>query len=440
MGMSGFGGASFYQTPPITTTIDRITSGIDPTQLSQNNTAKSRSRNGYLGYEISYEVDSLNLISAQFNLNGNRSQGSDNQQSILQDANTIQQSYRLSSNSRGRGNGMDAALNYQLGFKADKNRLLTLSYRYFNSGSNQTNQLAITDRMNYGLPDYRQLNDQNFSEQTIQLDYVYPVRKVTIEAGIKGIRRKNDSDFQYRSYNVETGRFDLNAQLSNQFSNTQDVYGIYSSAQYNLKTWTIKGGLRLEQTVMSADFISTESTVSQNYFNVVPSVAISKKFKNNSGLNLGYSQRIQRPGINQLNPFVDRSNPAFERAGNPNLGPQTGGDVQLGYNFSKKVSVNAGLAYGIRNHMIFPVSVYDSTTEITRTHLPKRGPGRLPQVNLSIAYPITKKWNASVNVWAAFAIAEGWSIRCGSEIPDSSTMHPFPAGTGLRKAGGSMPT
>src|SRR5690606_11332408 len=155
----------------------------------------------------------------------------------------------------------------------------------------------------------RQINEGRSSEQTIQADYIHPWKKITIEGGIKGIMRNNPSDFQYSSLNSQTGEFDIDPSRSNKFNNDQTIWGIYNSYQYNLKDWGFKAGLRLEQTTIDADFVSTSSQIDQNYFNLIPSVSVNRKFKNMSSLNLGYTQRIQRPGIWNLNPFVNRSNP-----------------------------------------------------------------------------------------------------------------------------------
>jgi len=429
-GMTGLAGGSIYNTPRTSSSINRLTYGTEPTSLSQNGSSISKNRSGYIGYEVSYEIDSLNLISGQLNVNGNESTGSGDQISFLRSEDEVLQRYRFANTNDGNGNGMDAALNYQKGFRADKNRLLTLSYRYFRFGNNQNTNLAISDRIAYDQPDYRQLNDQHFAEQTVQVDYVYPIKKLNIEAGLKAIMRDNNSDFQYRSYDSETGQFELLPGLSNKFANNQNVYGAYNTYQYNLKSWGVKAGVRVEQTVMRADFISTESTVRQNYFNVIPSVSINRKLKNNAGVNFGYTQRIQRPGIYQLNPFVDKSNPSFERTGNPNLRRALVNDFQLGYNKSKKGSVSLSVGATIFKDLIFPVSVFNPVTNITYITFGNTGRARLLMANLNINYPITKKWNFNLNSRTAHGKVSG-TVN-GVMITNSGLMYQINASTGYR--------
>lgn len=401
-GTSGYGGASLYNSPSTENSNSRLTFGnTNATNLNQTGSRKSDSRSGYFGSELSYEIDSLNLISGQFNINGNRSEGLSHQQSLLMGNNETIESYQLANTNEGKGNGIDAALNYQLGFKSNKNRLLTFSYRYFSYSNRQFNSLNVTEPIRYFNPDYKQNNKGSSSEQTFQIDYAHPVKKLTIEAGIKGILRNNKSDFRYDSLNTD-GFFELDPQRSNKFNNRQSVLGAYNSYQYNLKDWGFKGGLRLEQTLIYADFISSASQLQKNYLNLVPSISINRKLKNMSSLTLGYSYKIKRPGIHQLNPFVDRSNPNFESSGNPNLRPASASGVELKYSRFKKGSINIGLSYEFYNKLIMPMSTFDASGKITRTTFGNTGKARVIGSNININYPFTKKWNGTLNAHAGY--------------------------------------
>lgn len=429
-GISAFGGANRQINLPIRDGVQRITTEGQPTTLLQEGTTGSESRTAYLGYELSYEIDTLNLIAAQFNLNGNKSAGNSTQMSTLMRSDVRLQGYNLSTNRTGKGNGVDASLNYQRSFRADKNRLLTFSYRYLTYGDQQASDLSLADRVNYPLPDYRQVNDQRFAEQTFQVDYVHPIRKHQIEVGLKGILRDNQSDFQYASADSVTRQFVIQPMSSNRFRNTQNVFGGYTSYQYALKGWGLKAGLRIEETVIDADFISVDSRLKRTYFNLIPSVSVNRKFKNSSGLTLGYTQRIQRPGIYQLNPFVDRSNPNFERSGNPDLRPALVNDIQLTFSGAGKAQLNAGLGFTFFRDLVFPVSVYDSTTTITRTSYGNTGTAKLPNVFVNLNYPITKRWNVSVNSRVAYGMVQG--LVNGVLIRNEGLMHNIAASTGYR--------
>lgn len=406
-GLSAFGGASRYNVPALSFINTRSTFREFPSTTDQRGTNSSESGNAYLGMEVSYDIDSLNLISGQLNLNGNRNSGLGTQTSHLETPDGIEQHYRLLNTGSGHGNGRDAALNYQRGFKADKNRLLTFSYRYYGFENSQKNTIGISERVRYELPDYRQLNNQRFSEQTLQADFVYPSKKLSVEAGVKAIFRKNESDFGYLNRVTDTGEYQQADSLSNHYLNSQTIYGLYNTYRYKHKSWDIRGGFRVEQTLLDADFLSTNSQVSQNYFNVIPTIALGHKV-GKGNLSLSYTQRIQRPGIYQLNPFVDRTNPNFERTGNPDLRPAIMTDINLSYSWAKKTSVNVAVGHVFIKDMIFPVVVYDPATGISRSSYNNVGRARLlPTLNLNVNHPFSKKWNMSLNSRLAYGMTEG---------------------------------
>ncbi|RYY20502.1 MAG: TonB-dependent receptor [Sphingobacteriaceae bacterium] len=88
--------------------------------------------------------------------------------------------------------------------------------------------------------------------QTFQLDYVYPVKKLNIEAGGKAILRDNFSDFRSENLNNTTGFYEINPTQTNDFTYQQNVYSVYNSYQLKLTKWTAKAGLRLEHTSINA--------------------------------------------------------------------------------------------------------------------------------------------------------------------------------------------
>ena len=395
-GINAYGGYGTYKLPETSILSRRTTTGELPSSLVNDGTRKNKNVNGYGGVEFSYEIDTLNLLTLEVNPYAGSFKGLNTQLFSLSDGmnNT---SYDVLTNIKYDWSGFESTLNYQRGFKSNKDRLLTLSYKFSNNINPQFNELLFSNRQNYTDPNYRQQNDTRSKEQTIQLDYVHPLKKLTIEGGLKGILRDNSSNFETRYFNEATGDYILDATKTNQFNNNQDIFGAYNSYAYNLKSWGFKGGVRLEGTFVNADFISTGSNVKTDYFNVIPTISINHKFKNTSSLNLGFTQRIERPGIYNLNPFVDRSNPNFESTGNPDLEAVLSNNFNLSFNTFKKGNINIGLSYSFANNTIQNVSVYDPATQITRSTYLNIGKDKSLSTNLNVSYPITSKWNSSIN-------------------------------------------
>jgi len=403
LGLSAFGGVSQFENPGTIFRSERTTTandvlGLPSTALNQEGRNSYEGKSTYLSTELSYEIDTLNLITGDFSFNQYGNDGISNLASSLLQASELYQSYRSSNVSDNLGKGYDFSLNYQKGFKSNKSRLLTLSYRVNNYKNNQESNFNISERLNYDpeiFPNFLQYNDEQSKEQTIQADYVHPVgKKLNIEGGIKAILRDNNSMFEYQGQNAG-GAYVIDSLRTNNFNNNQNVYGIYNTYQYNVKDWGFKAGVRLELTDIKADFISQSSNLDQSFFNVIPSLSINRKFKNMSSLNFGYTQRIERPGIWQLNPFVQRQ-PNFESSGNPDLEPVLNNSFELNYNKFKKGSINIGLNYSFANNTIQRVSSYIPEFEITRSTFVNTGKDKKLGTNFNINYPILPTLNLTL--------------------------------------------
>ncbi|WP_316766102.1 outer membrane beta-barrel protein [Pedobacter frigiditerrae] len=406
-GIATNAGGSLNSSPLLDNTNSRITLN-NPTNLWQYGNRDQSGKSGYAGAELSYEIDSLNLISAQINYNANDNESLSNQFSTLNNSQKLLHSYQLQNNLDGRGSGIDAAFNYQLGFKKDKNRLLTFSYRYYDFSNSQYNNVdvlnQIIDNTNpslTALKDYQQENTGGSSEQTAQIDLVYPLKKVTIEAGVKAILRDNSSNFEFLSVNP-AGDFVIDATRSNNFDNKQNVYGIYNTYQFNIQKWGVKTGIRVEQTD-----IKLGNQINNNSINFIPSISVNRKFKNNSSINFGFTSRIQRPGINQLNPFVDRSNPNFESSGNPDLKPMIGQSFEATYSRFKKATLNIGFRAIIIDNLIMPQVSTDFSTNITRTSFANTGGAKLLGLNVNVNYPFTPKLRLALGAMGNYGMVHG---------------------------------
>ncbi|HEY4876398.1 MAG TPA: TonB-dependent receptor, partial [Puia sp.] len=282
----------------------------DNSNLTQNGTNTFNGKNRYGNAELSYEIDSLNLVTGSVEFyHGTNNQRSTQLSNMVDSNGNVEQKYNLQNSGYNSYEGLDASVNYQLGFKKDKNRLLTLSYKFSYSPNKQFNDNIFSDTINYDQANYKQYNDAGNKEHTIQLDYVHPFNKLTLEAGGKAIIRNNFSDFETDNFNDTINKYVVDTLQSNNFNYHQDILSLYNSYQFKWNDkWTAKGGLRLEHTSVNADFISVGSSVNQNYNNFIPSISIQRSL-NSSSITFGYTDRISRPGIYQLNPFVDQSNP-----------------------------------------------------------------------------------------------------------------------------------
>jgi hypothetical protein len=411
LGYSGIFGYSHQRQNTNTFGNTQTRFAADPSDVTVLDQSGANTHNGSYYYnqnELSYEIDSLNLISASAGIYDNPSRSDNDQLSqLFSPANSILQQYRQMNKGSNHNNGYDANLNYQMGFKRSKDQLLTLSYKYSYVPGSLNTDSRFSEQLAFGQEDFLQRNKEGLKEHTIQVDYVQPFTQVNIEAGAKAILRNNFSDFTTDTL-VSPGTYNRNAPQSSAFDYQQDVYSIYNSYQLKLDKWAAKAGLRLERTDVAATF-AAGNDLNTGYTNLIPSVSLQRKFENSS-INLGYTQRIQRPGIATLNPFVNTSNPLFISTGNPGLKPELANSFALSYGNFKKGAVNAGLNYAFSNNSIQSVTSFKDTIvtgihqKITNTTYRNIGSnstlGLNVNTNLMFAQKVTLSLNGQVSkVW-----------------------------------------
>ena len=111
---------------------------------------------------------------------------------------------------------------------------------------------------------------------------------------------------------------------------SQNITAGYVSYTYSTQNkYTFKLGTRYERTSITANDQLGDIAIPA-YQNVVPSLNISKSLSQKTMLKLSYNNRIQRPGLQQLNPNFNAANQQNINIGNPSLRPEISNNVELG--------------------------------------------------------------------------------------------------------------
>ncbi|HYF70123.1 MAG TPA: TonB-dependent receptor [Ohtaekwangia sp.] len=192
------------------------------------------------------------------------------------------------------------------------------------------------------LNDYKNYNESNNQEATIQVDYQQPIQdNQMLELGAKNILRKVSSDLTV--FRKEDGVFvrDDN-RVSNNLNYDQNISAAYLAYTLTLKNgYSFKAGSRYEYTTIKA-YTQTENNIEiPSYGLIVPSINISKKLQNGKTIKASYNRRIQRPSIRYLNPNYQQDDNLNVTIGNPRLDPEYTNNYELGYStFVKGTSLN----------------------------------------------------------------------------------------------------
>ena len=200
-------------------------------------------------------------------------------------------------------------------------------------------------------------------EGTIQIDFTNPLDSVsTLEIGAKSILRNVKSDYRVATALDGSDDFQDVPTLANVFDYNQQVASAYLAYSRTSKNkWSINAGARYEHTFIQAQFLAGKVPFSNNYGNIIPNVSISRNLPKNQKLKLSYSQRIQRPMLWFLNPYVNASEPQSTYSGNPYLNPELTHSAEASYNvYIKESSVNATFFMRQTNNAIERIRTVDS--------------------------------------------------------------------------------
>jgi outer membrane receptor protein involved in Fe transport len=230
---------------------------------------------------------------------------------------------------------VDAGLNYRRTFKKEDQALevnLSTSLGNNNYGVNNYQTLLPHDSVFYGI------NNNNAGkehETEIEIDYTQPFSdKVNFDAGADFTYNNISSNSDVLALDPVGKNYFYDSTLSNYLTYKQSVYAAYAELSFPVSNWfDVKAGSRYERTQINAYFSQAEQQVSTPGYNTfVPSIYLLKKLPANQSIKLSYSKRINRPGYEDLNPFINTSDPKDITAGNPYLKPEIGNRIEFAYN------------------------------------------------------------------------------------------------------------
>ncbi len=223
------------------------------------------------------------------------------------------------------------------------------SSRFFNTGLFGTQPAG----------DQTTATDFKEAQHTFKLDYTKPFsEKVTLETGAQYLTNVVSNDYEVN--NLTDGEWTNDPNLTNLFEYDQKVLGTYATGAYEGEKWGIKLGLRLENTDLNTLLANTGQANRQNYTNLFPSAHTSYKVTDKFSLQAGYSRRVFRPRLWDLNPFFNVRNNFSIRTGNPALQPEFTDSYELTSIYVlDKVSMNFGIYHRYTTDVVERISTFE---------------------------------------------------------------------------------
>jgi iron complex outermembrane receptor protein len=142
--------------------------------------------------------------------------------------------------------------------------------------------------------------------------------------------------------------------------------------------------------------VTNNEVVNRHYLDFFPSVFINHTLNDKNELGVSYSRRIDRPGYDDLNPFVYYLDQYTYGKGNPFLNPQYTNNFELHYTYNKTINVTMGYSH-IMN-AITQILITDPVSKATyQTNLNLQSQNNY-NINVYTPYTITKWWTGNVNL------------------------------------------
>ena len=298
----------------------------------------------------SYEIDSLNLMTASANFFGYKADANTQNTNERWDKNSLL-IYKFDNNMTTPGYSdlnLGGRFDYQHKTHLD-GEVLTLSYMLAATRPQTTFRQTYSNMVNFPVSytSYDQNTRERFTEHTFQIDYVRPFGKHhKIESGTKYILRYNNStslmDYQGTTPDMES-KFKHNAQVA----------AAYLSYILTAGKWAARAGLRYEFTRMKASYPDgSNPDYHANLNDWVPSASLQYKISDSQTLKVSYNTSINRPGIGYLNPAII-STPTAVSFGNANLGSSRNQKLQLEYMLvTSKLTLQLSPYYSFTNNGI----------------------------------------------------------------------------------------
>ncbi len=202
-----------------------------------------------------------------------------------------------------------------------KDEALTLSYMLSTQHSRDNSIVEYSDVLNIPIGYKSRISDsrERFIEHTVQLDWTRPFAQYhKFETGLKYIYRMNNSHTVYThdyADQSQAGALDTDTR----FEHGTQVGAAYASYTFNRGKWSVRAGLRYEFSRLAASYPDgSASGFGSNLSDWVPSASVNYKFSDANSLKWAFSTRINRPGIEYLNPAVDEGVES-KSYGNPGL-------------------------------------------------------------------------------------------------------------------------
>lgn len=190
---------------------------------------------------------------------------------------------------------------------------------------------------NSALSATRNVSLNNYGMGVSNLDFNLPFHKITFQTGAGYTFLDNNSDVRF--FDLIANLLELNPVLTNRYNYKEHIWSLYFSSDLKLGTkWAFQAGLRYENTAYTGKSGGDAQSINRNYANFFPTFYLKYQMSEKADYSFKYAKRVNRPKLEQLNPFQWFINPFQYVQGNPLLLPSFTDNFEFTYSNNSNLS------------------------------------------------------------------------------------------------------
>ena len=286
---------------------------------------------------------------------------------------------------------LGSELNVDADYAMYKNSSTDVNENYFYNGNWQTTRPQYL---------FRNIQPATATIKAFKADYTkFFKAKIKLETGFKLSKVSSDNDLLVDSM-MATKSWQKDYTRSNHFVYDEAIYAAYANVSKTFGKTSLQAGIRAEQTNSTGNSITINRTDKRSYLDWFPTVFISQELSSNHQLSFSYSRRINRPGYQSLNPFVNFVDPFTYMVGNPYLRPSYSNSFEVKHGY--KQFLFTSFSYRRSTDVQTMVVRQNKATGVTTSTTENANSSDYLRLDFTASIPVTKWWSSDNSIGVAY--------------------------------------
>ncbi|MBS1747034.1 MAG: TonB-dependent receptor [Bacteroidetes bacterium] len=294
---------------------------------NQDQSSSNRNINHRFNFNLETQFDTLNSLIVRPNVSYQQTRNASNAttNTFRSAGDTLNKSVATAdSYNEGYNGSIDVLFRHKF---LKKGRTFSLSVNGTgNSNNGNGNNLSRTDYFNSGIDSINNINQHYISKTngagiSANAAYTEPIGKHSqLELQYNYSYTDNKANRTTYNFDSSTGKFsNVDSLLTNNYNNTYSSNRVTLNYRIQGEKWNMSFGNGVQFGNLTSINDTKNITVTQHYTNMYPTANFNYKFSRSSNLRFNYSGRTSQPGVTQLQPVIDNSDPLNVVIGNPDL-------------------------------------------------------------------------------------------------------------------------